>query len=405
MNKISSKKSLKILSQCFLLSAALFSFQIFISCKNSSKKPQLELSFSKSLDKVPLSYLSSLIGIGSGKEESFGEEKSLLVFFEEEDCSTCKKVRPFVEEFALKTNCRVYSYQESEDDGAEDKKNFLKKLGSSNGTELTAARLVAFVNGRRVASISGSFDLESEEKIETFAKRFFSFPGKIASSKQKEISGLKELRQLCASEENFVLYLSRFSCPYCRTLEDTKNFNTITFLAKNLNAPIYKITTENALSELNKEIEIDGKIYKTAFDYLEEVGGAKNLWADEKNQKKKTEILEILCALKLVQPSPADDCEFLKGIAEYSLSKAELFTNQDRNVPCFCIYKSTFSDTNEVEIQKILQEVYEKSVQNEEQKENFLHRARFLKYFSASSELGAQTYNSYLLSWASSVLF
>ena len=75
MNKISSKKSLKILSQCFLLSAALFSFQIFISCKNSSKKPQLELSFSKSLDKVPLSYLSSLIGTGSGKEESFGEEK------------------------------------------------------------------------------------------------------------------------------------------------------------------------------------------------------------------------------------------------------------------------------------------------------------------------------------------
>ncbi len=405
MNKISVRKSFKILSRLFLISAIFFSFQIFVSCKNSSKKPQLELSFSKSIDKVPLSYISSLIGSGSGKEESFGEEKSLLVFFEEEDCSTCKKVRPFVEEFASKTNCRVYSYQESEDDSIEEKKNFLKKLGSSNGTELTAARLVAFINGRRVASISGSFDLESEEKIENFANRFFTFPGKISSPKQKELSGLRELRLLCSQEENFVLYLSRFSCPYCRIVEDTKKFNTITFLAKNLNVPIYKITTENVLSELNKEFEIDGKIYKNAFDYLEETGSAQKLWADEKNQKKKTEILEILCVLKLVSSSPYDDSEFLKGIAEYSFSEAEIFSNQDRNVPCFCIYESTFLDKNEQKTQKILEEIYEKSAQDENSKKNLLHRIKFPQYFAASSELGAETYNSYLLRWVSSVLF
>ena len=61
----------------FLYLSLLFAL---ISCHKKSKaesytKPLLEVSFSTGIEYVPLSYLTSVIGSGSGEDETFGEKK------------------------------------------------------------------------------------------------------------------------------------------------------------------------------------------------------------------------------------------------------------------------------------------------------------------------------------------
>lgn len=456
-----SKKSAKIaLSFAILFSQVL----VFQSCTKSTnqksdlnQKNSLELSFSQKLDKAPLFYLTSLIGTGSGKSESFGEQKDLLLFFQEDDCETCQKVKPALEEFIKKTHTKIYSYSEDPNDSAEEKENFLKKLGSSDGQTLTAARLIAFVNGKRVASISGTYDLESAEKIENFAKNYFNLPPKIKSQELRELSGLKDLRQVLNEEDDFILYLNRFSCPYCRSLEDPKKFDTISYIAQNSNAKIFSLTSENALKELKNQIIVDGIKYKSAFEYFDKSGASEKLWNSGENEKKKTEFIEILLALNLIKnnfadfsddfatdnssdddftENFADDEKFFKEISNYAFLTEDKFLSEDRNVPCFIVCKKSkpISSENQSQIKNLLEKVYELSLcenannlhltetsrakvadlnlsENSAQKSESsatknLHRINFTNYFAPSaSKLDAQTYNSALLEWISLSLF
>lgn len=449
---IKSKTNTK---KIFLFTIIFFSLiLVFQGCskfqnQKSSKKNQLELSFSQKLDRVPLFYLTSLIGSGSGKTENFGEKKDLLLFFEEDDCSTCQKVKTVLEEFIRKTGTKIYSYSEDKNDSPEEKANFLKKLGSPDGQNLTAARLIAFVNGKRVASISGTYDLETSEKIESFTKFFFNLPPKIKSQELRELNGLKDLRQALNEENDFLLYLNRFSCPYCRSLEDTKKFNTITYLAQNSNAKIYSLTSENSLKELKKEVSVDGKKYKSSFEYLEKSGASQKFWNSDENEKKKTEFIEILVALELVQNNFDDDEKFLKEITKYAFSKQDKFLKDDRNVPCFILCKNSkqISAEKQKQIKRLLDEIYTLSFFDENVggvlpenanlniksggkaedvnltrkstgevedpnltrkstgEKNF-HRKNFTNYFAPNcSKLDAETYNSYLLKWISLSLF
>ncbi len=431
------------LKKSFTISFAIFSsILLFQSCtkfKNQSssklnQKNSLELSFSKKLDKVPLFYLTSLIGSGSGESETFGEQKDLLLFFEEDDCETCKKLKPNLEEFIKKTNTKIYSYSENKNDSIEEKENFLKKLGSPDGQTLTAARLIAFVNGKRVASISGTYDLESSEKIESFAKNYFNLPPKIKSQELRELSGFKDLRQALNEENDFILYLNRFSCPYCRSLEDTKKFNTISYIAQNSNAKIFSLTSENSLKELKNQVIVDGIKYKSAFEYLEKSGASEILWNSSENEKKKTEFIEILVALNLIKNNFDDDTEFLKELSNYAFLQKDKFLSEDRNVPCFILCKKSkpISQENQSQIKNLLQEVYELSSFDDKTNADFAdfdltensrskvadlnlsensaeksvskspHRINFTNYFAPSaSKLDKETYNSYLLKWIS----
>lgn len=449
-------KSAKTTLSFAILFSQVLVFQSCTKSKNQksdlNQKNKLELSFSQKLDKAPLFYLTSLIGTGSGKSESFGEQKDLLLFFQEDDCETCKKVKPALEEFIKKSGTKIYSYSEDPNDSAQEKENFLKKLGSSDGQTLTAARLIAFVNGKRVASISGTYDLESAEKIENFAKNYFNLPPKIKSQELRELSGLKDLRQALNEENDFILYLNRFSCPYCRSLEDPKKFDTISYIAQNSNAKIFTLTSENALKELKNQIIVDGIKYKSAFEYFDKSGASEKLWNSGENEKKKTEFIEILLALNLIKNNfadfadddftdnfVADDEKFFKEISNYAFLTEDKFISEDRNVPCFIVCKKSkpISSENQNQIKNLLEKVYELSLCDNEENSQLtetsrskiedlnlsensaeksekskksatksLHRINFTNYFAPSaSKLDAQTYNSALLEWISLSLF
>ena len=134
----------------YVLAAICIVSALLLSCskRESDKKlPALELSFSKTLDEVPLSYLSTLIGKGNGDTETFGEKRSLVVFYGIEDCNTCEQTKPVVEKWVKENGYKVYYYNSDTGGGSEsEKEELLKKLGSEDGVALTAGRLIVFVN-------------------------------------------------------------------------------------------------------------------------------------------------------------------------------------------------------------------------------------------------------------------
>ena len=375
---------------------AVFSFPFMsLSCSNT-KKPILELSFSGEVEEVPLSYLTSLIGTGSGKDESFGEQRNILVFFEEEDCSTCMEVKPVINEWVKKRGYSIFSYKaDYASESQEERTAFLRKLGSADGINLSAARLVAFSKGKRTASISGNYDLESTDKIDSFVKRYFdisyTFPKK---EYRKDLSGLKELRAKVSEGQEFLLYLSRYTCPHCRKLSSPQEGNIINRIARDYRGNFYKLTSEKSLGELEES---------GAFEHFTKVRTDELLWSGITNLKKKTEHLEMLVALGLVPPHPEDDQAFFKAVDDYALSKGEKFLESDRNVPSFIIsnkidIKNSTSSAQDKAF-SILKQSYKDSEMYDENGQP-PHRALFSGYFAPSmSKMGSEKYYECLKKW------
>ena len=277
----------------------------FFSCTKNNSLPSLDISFSSwenaHTEKVSLSFLTSVIGTGSGKTESFGEQKDMLIFFTEDDCFTCSKVRPAINEWIKESHAAIYEYTDSPEQGTEEeRRQMLKKLGSPDGTELTAGRLIAFVNGKRAAGIAGTFDLESTEKINSFAERFYNLPSSSSLSVKtaKEFNSLKELRTACAQTditgENFITLFERHSCPDCRSLSDPKRSNVITEVFKTYRGTFCKIVTENTVSELELPVKVDGKKYSSTYDFFTQQDPSKETWLSDSNKKRLQNTLQLL---------------------------------------------------------------------------------------------------------------
>lgn len=383
-------KTKSILASFFII---VFFFS-FLSCdknknpaQNSNnhddfQKPVLEVAFSREVEYVPLSYLVSVIGTGSGESETFGEKKSMMIFFEEEGCSTCEKVKPAVNDWVRLAACTVYAYKEDKNSGtAEEKREFLKKLGSEDGIELTAGRLIAFTEGVRRGALSGTFDLESARNVDIFARRYFVFPEKesFKNEERYKLSGLKELRKMVSAGKDFLLYTERHSCPYCRLLSDPQGYDSLTQIMKNSTVPLVKVTSEDTLRELYSPVQVDGKAYESSFAYLAASGSDKILWPENDNEKKKAEYLEMLVALKFIPPHADDDGLFLKAVdayaADLSLNPDGKFLWSDRLVPSFCLYREKKTAVTELEM-------------------------KFPFYFAADNEkIAKDEYNKMLINW------
>ena len=219
--------------------------------------------------KIPLFKYLLRIGIKVSEATSRASSSRCVSYFVPFKAYT----KDSVDGWVRKAGCTVYGYKEdAENSSAEERQEFLKKLGSEDGIELTAGRLIAFTEGKRRGAIAGTFDLESAQNVDIFARRYFSFPEKdsFVNSDRKLLSGLKELRALLAEKKNFILYTERRTCPFCRLLSDPQSYNSLTLLLKNSPLPLYKIISEDMLRDLYKEVSVDGKSYPSVFDYLKD---------------------------------------------------------------------------------------------------------------------------------------
>lgn len=384
----------------FLLSILSLSLTL-TSCsfKSANKKPKLELAFDNKIEFVDISYLEDAIGNGSGKNETFGEQKSILLYFAEEDCSTCKKIQPVIEKWISQTGIKVYGYEENSSTDLIQKQSMLKKLGSTDGVNLTAGRLIAFVNGKRVDSIAGTYDLENSAKINKFVKKHFQTTPKssIKAKSLKKLNGINELRECVANNEEFILYFERYSCPDCRQLSDPNRQNVITEIAKNYKGNIYKIVTEDSMLQLLEPVIVDDISYSSSFEYLTKSGTDALLWPKNENLKKKTEYLEMLLALNQITPVSTSDEDFLKAVYIFARNRTNKFLYSDRNVPSFAVHKDIENPDYEG-IQAILNSAYLESKMTDENTP--LHRQNFIFYFSPdNTELSGEQYQEYLIQY------
>ncbi len=361
-------------------------------------KTELEFSFGNNVTETDLSLLETLIGTGSGNSETFGEKADILLYFGDRECGTCSRVLPVIEDWISLSKCKVYAYYEDPSADKNEKSRFLKKLGSSDGQELTAGRLIAFVGGRRMASVSGVFDLETPEKISSFAARYFSLlpPEKIKVHAASEIKSLEELAKISSGKESSLIYFERRTCPDCRILGNPNKSSSLKMILTGFDFDFHKITTEDILYQMNKEVQVGGKKYGSAFDYFSD--GTENcFWSEDESEKKKTETVEMILALGLADFSLQDiSCEnILESVKRYILSEEKKFMPESRNVPSFVF---TGSMKNFSEKEKLLDKFYELSGQKKEGDDYC--RSKIVNYFSIDNTcVKIEVYQEMLKQW------
>ncbi len=377
---------------------------------------ELEYSFSGQLEEVDLSYLESVVGSGSGDSETFGEKKDMLLFFWEKDCGTCEKVRPALEKWVSLSHCRIYSYNDSSAQGSDERREaMLRKLGSSDGHELTAARLLAFVDGKLRASAAGAYDLETSEKVASFASRYFSNTGEntLALESSEVYSSVTDLWSAVSSGKKFLLYLERHSCPDCRALSNPAGNNLVNSISRKFCGNFDKAVTETLLPGLKAPVSIEGKNFVSGFSYIEQTVPSEALWPETETEKKKTEYLSMLCALGLLGPAPEDAgiTDFLLAVKNYLCSPGDHFAWYDRNVPSFIAvnYSLPAEKDSLIRLENTLKAAYGplviKSIKVDTESDfesdiNFMHRIHYPRYFSCdNTKLDVNVYNTIFYSW------
>lgn len=361
------KKSLSLILPVF----ALLAMNPFSCTKKSQEiKPRLETAFSPSLIKVSRSYLESVLPNGS-----------MLIYFSDSDCSTCQKLKPIVENWSAKSHAVVYEYSDSRNEGSEEERSeMLKKLGSSDGKELTAGRLIAFTEGKRRASIAGTFELESEEKINDFAKKYFTLPpAKTFTVKESgTVSSMNELRTMISENKKALFYHSRLSCPDCRLFSGTGKMDAVTWLFQNTKLPFYMILSEPVTQSLKTPVIIEGIEYESAYAYFASCNEDRNSWLIDPNEKKIAEYISMLLILGEIKAFPNDDEAFFKQIAAYSeKTEDDTFKWQFRFVPALTVTTKPDIKINlKNDAEKILQNAYEIA-----EDKNTLPKSKFINYF------------------------
>lgn len=395
-----------------IISGILFTGALAAGCRttetagNENRKPSLEVSFSGSPESATLSYLATVIGSGCGGDETFGERKSLIVFYNEGDCSTCERIRPVVEQWIRETGCTVYSYSSDTAEGTPaEKRKMLEKLGGGDGSALTAGRLVAFVEGRRVDSVSGTYDIATADKITKFVSRWYTVPHKSSLTVEKlaELDGLSALRRAVAYDGKFILYMERESCPDCRLLSDPARSDVITKLCNSYTGKLYRIRTERTVLELERPVVVDGKKYESAFDYFDAAGVSTLLWPDgDETEKKKAELLEMLTIQGLIPACSGDDAAFLKGILAYAQSREDKFSRYDRFVPSFAASGYTESESRgNQDARAVLRQGYALQGTDETASDDRLsHRLLYPAYFGCdNTKIDTDQYYKLLTGW------
>jgi thiol-disulfide isomerase/thioredoxin len=403
------KKTIGILSAVLFIGASLNGCRSTETVLDRTEKPFLEISFSGRTEEASQSYLSTVIGSGSGVDETFGEQKNLIVFYNEHDCFTCEKIRPVVEQWVKENGCTIYSYSNDTADGSSvEKKRMLEKLGSDDGTMLTAGRLVAFVKGKRIDSVSGTYDIATTEKITRFVSRYYTIP-RISSRTVQELAGLDglaALRRAVAYDGNFILYMERQSCPDCRMLSDPSRSDIITKLCNSYTGKLYRIQTEQTVQELEKPVVVDGAQYESAFEYLDKTGISALLWPERsETEKKRAELLELLTVQRFIPAFPDDDEAFFKGIQSYAQGKGDKFVWYDRFVPSFAAagYAAAEARRN-MDASAVLMQAYTLSEDTEAAGDiRTAHRFLFPAYFACDNKkIDTEQYYRLLTAWITS---
>ena len=214
-------------------------------------RAELEVAFGSEMSPIDAPYLANYIGKVGGTGETFGEKKDMLVFYGINECGTCDAIKPIVNAWVSETGNKVYYYNPDNSAAQDaDKAAMLKKLGSTDGITLTGPLLIAFVDGVKVDSLSGTEI--TAESINTFAAAYFRDDlGAKTVKASKELETLADLRKSLANDEQFILYATRYNCPWCRKLADTARDNALNKLMREYTGNLYTITSEKVLAEFN----------------------------------------------------------------------------------------------------------------------------------------------------------
>ena len=334
----------------------------YVKAEVEDTRAELEVAFGETMSAIDAPYLKNYIGTKEG-DETFGEKKDILVFYGINECTTCEAVKPVVNAWVKATGNKVYYYNpDNSAANAVQKEGMLKKLGSTNGTELTGGQLIAFVDGVYKGSIEGVEGITAE-KIDAFVAKYFKDDlGAKTVKTSKELETLADLRKSIANNEQFILYATRFNCPWCRKLADTGRDNALNKLMRSYTGNLYTITSEKVLNEYNA-IYVKGSGDSLALAEAGETGavnvweywysldnGAKPdfnnvenvpaYWPNTTTAVQKAEVLLYLVATgevgANVTSGQLDQLAFIKEVAAYAASTdTKKFTRDDRNIPAF----------------------------------------------------------------------
>ncbi len=327
-------------------------------------KPELEISFGHEMSSIDAAYLKNYIGSKDAVlGETFGEKKDLIVFYGINECNSCAAAKPIINAWVEATGYKVYYYNpDNSAASSAEKEAMLRKLGSTDGVTLTGPQLVFFVDGERVYNLTA--DSMTEERINTAVDYYYNTTaGAVTVNTKKELETLADLRKSIANEEQFILYATRYNCPWCRKLADTKRDNGINKAFREYTGNFYTITAEKVLGEYNNiyvkggledlaivEKGTEGAMTAWAWLYNQDNGavvdaadGKPAYWPSTTTSVQKAEVLLYLVATGEVSPNVtnneitnADQVAFLKEVAAYAAkTDSKKFLATDRNIPAF----------------------------------------------------------------------
>ena len=223
----------------------------YVQAEVEDTRPELEVAFGSEMSSIDAPYLQNYIGsVNDQGVESYGEKKDLLVFYGTSECGTCAQKKPIVNQWIQESGNKVYYFNPDESVAlAAIKKATMKKLGSTDGVSLIGPLLIAYVDGEYVSAMQAG-DMTDADAIEAWVSQYFKTDaGEKTVATSKELSTLAELRTSIANDEQFIMYATRFNCPWCRKLADTARDNGINRLMRTYTGNFYTITSEKVQLE------------------------------------------------------------------------------------------------------------------------------------------------------------
>jgi thiol-disulfide isomerase/thioredoxin len=344
----------------------------YVQAEVEDTRAELEVAMGTTMSAIDAPYLKNYIGSVGASGETFGEKKDMLVFYGINECGTCEAIKPIVNAYVASSGHKVYYYNPDNSTAlAAIKAEVLKKLGSTDGVTLTGPMLIAYVDGEYKGALSGTEI--TAESIATFVGTYYRDDlGAKTVANSWEFENLAQLRTKIAEGKKFVLYATRFNCPWCRKLADTARDNALNKLLRSYEGNLATITSEKVMDEYNSiyvkgtidtleivEPTAEGAMTAWQWLYAQDNGATPDVvnetnipayWPNTKTAVQKAEVLLYLVATGEVgahvtggQITNADQVAFLKEVAAYAAKQvgtgegqvAKKFVATDRNIPAF----------------------------------------------------------------------
>ena len=339
----------------------------YVQAEVEDTRAELEVTMSTTMSTIDAPYLKNYIGSVGASGETFGDKKDMLVFYGINECGTCEAIKPVVNAYVAATGNKVYYYNPDNSTALPTiKAEILKKLGSTDGVTLTGPLLIAYVDGEYKGALSGTEI--TAESIATFVGTYYKDDlGAKTVANSWEFETLAQLRTKIAEDKKFILYATRFNCPWCRKLADTDRDNALNKLLRSYEGNLATITSEKVMDEYNKiyvkgdmetlqivESTVDGAMTAWQWLYAQDNGAAPDTvneganipsyWPNTTTAVQKAEVLLYLVATGEIsehvtngQVTDADQVAFLKEVAAYAAdtTRTKKFVAGDRNIPAF----------------------------------------------------------------------